>query len=382
MILFGQSTDLLFPAVDPIPIPAPVWLFKILHDLTLTLHFLALFLLIGGLFTAIFFNWYGRSSNRNDITEASGKIAGWLPVIMTYVINLGVPPLLFAQVLYGRALYTSSVLIGAYWIAVIPILIVCYQFLYTMKYRAESSRPWWVHGFFSLVLAIFIAKIYSTNMTLMLRPDLWRDLYRADALGSHMPEKELVWLPRFAYVLISSFAAAGVWMIWVSRSHCQNSGTSHYLRKTGAPLALFGSIGSLATGYWVWASQPDYVQAVCNSGDTVWLISAAVWAIGAVGTAALAGLLITKENLGGLPALIAVSLTAFLNIVGAVVSRDLIRDTSLSHFGYDVWKRDVFVNWTVLGLFLLLFVIGLGVLAWLSTVAFQSKPEEISQENV
>ncbi len=28
---------------------------------------------------------------------------------MTYVINLGVPPLLFAQVLYGRAIYTSSV---------------------------------------------------------------------------------------------------------------------------------------------------------------------------------------------------------------------------------------------------------------------------------
>ena len=35
-----------------------------------------------------------------------------LTVVMTFVINLGVPPLLFAQVLYGRALYTSSVLIG------------------------------------------------------------------------------------------------------------------------------------------------------------------------------------------------------------------------------------------------------------------------------
>ncbi len=29
-----------FPAVDPIPLPAPVWLFVGLHSLTLVLHFL------------------------------------------------------------------------------------------------------------------------------------------------------------------------------------------------------------------------------------------------------------------------------------------------------------------------------------------------------
>ena len=43
-------------------------------------------------------------------------LARRLTVVMTFVINLAVPPLLFAQVLYGRALYTSSVLIGLYWI--------------------------------------------------------------------------------------------------------------------------------------------------------------------------------------------------------------------------------------------------------------------------
>lgn len=37
-----------FPVVDPIPLPAPVWLFKVLLDVTLTLHFAALYLLLGG----------------------------------------------------------------------------------------------------------------------------------------------------------------------------------------------------------------------------------------------------------------------------------------------------------------------------------------------
>ena len=29
-----------FPAVDPIPIPAPIWLVKLLHIVTLSLHFI------------------------------------------------------------------------------------------------------------------------------------------------------------------------------------------------------------------------------------------------------------------------------------------------------------------------------------------------------
>lgn len=38
-----------FPAVDPIPLPAPVWLLKLLHIVTLTLHFVAMETLLGGL---------------------------------------------------------------------------------------------------------------------------------------------------------------------------------------------------------------------------------------------------------------------------------------------------------------------------------------------
>ena len=101
-----------FPLVDPIPLPAPVWLFKILHDLTFALHLASVDLLLGGVMLGIAFSLLGRA-------QAAGMIMHRLPTLMAFVINLGVPPLLFAQVLYGRALYTSSVLIGAWWISVI-----------------------------------------------------------------------------------------------------------------------------------------------------------------------------------------------------------------------------------------------------------------------
>ena len=36
-----------FPAVDPIPLPAPIWLLKLLHIVTLALHFVAVEMLLG-----------------------------------------------------------------------------------------------------------------------------------------------------------------------------------------------------------------------------------------------------------------------------------------------------------------------------------------------
>ena len=65
-----------------------------------------------------------------------------LPMVMAFVINLGIPPLLFSQVLYGRAFYTSSVLIGAYWIAVILLLMASYYGLYFAAGRPRNGAPW------------------------------------------------------------------------------------------------------------------------------------------------------------------------------------------------------------------------------------------------
>ena len=112
-----------FPAVDPIPLPAPIWLFKLLHIVTLSLHFVAVEMLLGGLLLAVLLSLFGRSP---AALVAARAVARRLTVVMTFVINLAVPPRLFSQVLYGRALYTSSVLIGLYWISIIFLLMLTY----------------------------------------------------------------------------------------------------------------------------------------------------------------------------------------------------------------------------------------------------------------
>ena len=85
-----------FPLVDPIPLPAPIWLFKVLHDLTFALHLTSVDLLLGGLTLALAFALTGRA-------QPAGILVHRLPTVMAFVVNLGVPPLLFAQVLYGHA---------------------------------------------------------------------------------------------------------------------------------------------------------------------------------------------------------------------------------------------------------------------------------------
>jgi hypothetical protein len=112
-----------FPAVDPIPLPAPIWLLKLLHIVTLSLHFVAVQMLLGGLLLAVLLSLF-RGSPCSLV--AARALARRLTVVMTFVINLAVPPLLFIQVLYGRALYTSSVLIGLYWISIIGLLMLTY----------------------------------------------------------------------------------------------------------------------------------------------------------------------------------------------------------------------------------------------------------------
>ncbi len=88
----------------------------------------------------------GQMCSSQEMLQVSGMFAHRLPTLMVFVINLGIPPLLFAQVLYGCALYTSSVLIGTYWISVILLLMASYYGLYLAAQRADASpamdRSW------------------------------------------------------------------------------------------------------------------------------------------------------------------------------------------------------------------------------------------------
>jgi hypothetical protein len=371
-ILIASASFL--PHADPIPLPAPVWLFRFLHQLTLSLHFISVYLLLGGLLTAVLLNFLGHRRGSARAINASGAISNWLPIIMTYVINLGVPPLLFAQVLYGQALYASSILIGASWIAVIPLLIVCYQLLYLMKYRASDGKPFALLGLGSLLTAWAIARIYTMNMTLMLEPSIWQQAYATTQTGTLALSGPASWM-RWGYMLSGGVSWVGLLLIWLARKSTIETEDKAFMRQLGTRLAQIGSVLMVAAGFAVWDAQPEVVQDACSFNHLGWRIGVSVWAIGTVGfvTAITYMYELTEASNWRIPLL--ASVCGLLQTVGFVFCRDLIRDASLGRFGFDVWDRIVVTNWSVVGLFLLLFVAGLGVLGWLISVGYRAKNE-------
>jgi hypothetical protein len=362
-----------FPAVDPIPLPAPIWLLKLLHIVTLALHFVAVEMLLGGLLLAILFSLF-RGSPASLV--AARAVARRLTVVMTFVINLAVPPLLFSQVLYGRALYTSSVLIGLYWISIIGILTLTYWLLYRFSARLEAGKPaWWV-GLSAWVLAGFIARLLSTNMTLMLRPEVWREMYSNSAMGAFLPTGDPTLTPRWLLMMAGGLFIGGLWMMYLSgRSTFTAEEKSFVVGAGGKIAALFGVV-YLAAGLWAAGVQPEIVKAGLHTDSLYkfagfagygWLALVAV----AVVAAAVAGFgKISTAWLGWVGVLLAVLIEIML-----VVYRDGVRDLTLLAKGYNVWDRAVQTNWWIVGLFLVLFVAGLGVIGWLISVVVRARKD-------
>jgi hypothetical protein len=364
-----------FPAVDPIPLPAPIWLLKLLHIVTLSLHFVAVEMLLGGLLLAVSLSLF-RSSPASLV--AARAMARRLTVVMTYVINLGVPPLLFAQVLYGRALYTSTVLIGAYWISIIAILTLTYWLLYVFTARLESGRSaWWV-GLSAWALAGCIARLLSTNMTLMLRPEVWQQMYSASGAGIYLPTGDPTLTPRWLMMMAGGLFIGGLWMIYLAGRTTFTAEEKKFMAGLGGKVAALFGVIYLAAGLWAAAVQPQAVKAglathalyrFAGFAGYGWLALVVV----AILIAAIAGFGKVAANwLAWTGALV-----ALLIEITFTVYRDGVRDLTLLSKGYDVWNRTVVTNWSVVGLFLLLFVGSLGVIAWLvSVVARAQKPME------
>jgi hypothetical protein len=367
-----------FPAVDPIPLPAPIWLFKLLHIVTLALHFVAVEMLLGGLLLAVLLSLF-----RNPLSQVTARaLARRLTVVMTYVINLGVPPLLFAQVLYGRALYTSSVLIGAYWIAVIVVLMLVYRLLYSFSAQLEAGKTAWPFGLLAWLLVGFVARILSTNMTLMLRPEVWRDMYSASAAGRFLPAGDPTLTPRWLLMLAGGLFVGGLWLVYLSARSTFTAAEKKFLAGLGGKVAAVCGIVYLFAGLWANAAQPAMVKGLLATPPIhyefyrYYALAGYVWIL----LVAVAVLLALVAGFGKIAAnwlAWAGALVALLVEIAFVVYRDVVRDLTLLGKGYNVWDRAVVTNWSVVGLFLVLFVVGLGVIAWLvSVVARAKKPME------
>lgn len=369
-----------FPSPDPIPLPAPVWLFKVLHATVLSLHFVTVQWMLGWLFIGLLWNLWGRTRGNPVMVAGSNKIAGTLPVLMTYLINFGIPPLLFTQVLYGSFLYTSSVLIGAWWLSVVFLVIFVYSSLYLGGERAGKSSAWWGYGLLALLVAVLIAKIYSSNMTLMLRPGAWVEMFRQNPYGTDLPHADPTLVPRWRFMLAGGLTIGGLALIVTGIRQKYNDALKAFMVFNGGWIAATGALLQALAAFLVLHSQPQAVLAKLDA-NALYHILPSVWTGLAATVAVMGGLAMALREkasgwLGALAATAGLLLTATM-----VIYRDGIRDLTLSVNNYEVWTLKVVANWPVVSVFLGSFVIGLLLMAWMISVVLRAKPvsKEVEQ---
>lgn len=194
----------LIPAPDAIPVP---WgFFQFLLILTFFAHLLLMNAMLGSAFIGLV---------RELRTPEGGpppcpEIAQNLPYTIAFTVNFGVAPLLFLQVLYGHFMYTSSILMAAYWLSIIGMLILAYYSAYLYQLRPEMTgkhRRLALGG--ALLLLMAIAFLFVNNMTLLQTPAAW-GAYFARPQGTTLNLGEPTLLSRYLHFLVASVAVGGL----------------------------------------------------------------------------------------------------------------------------------------------------------------------------
>jgi hypothetical protein len=213
---------------------------------------------VGGLMMALV---YGRCREGHPGALFAARMRALLPSAMALTITLGVAPLLFVQVLYGQAFYTSSVLMAWSWLLVIPALCVAYLGLYL-----AYLRPSWIGdrsqalAWFSVALTLLVAAIFANNMTLMLQPGLWAPLYATSAYGIALNLGDPMLPARYLHTVLAAPVVAGlVGALMGRRFRSPDAEWAVWAWRTGVRWFHVGAGLLMLSGVWYLLSLPPRV---------------------------------------------------------------------------------------------------------------------------
>ena len=228
-------------------------------------------------------------------------------------------------------------------------------------------------GLIAWLLAGGVARMLSTNMTLMLRPEAWRGMYSASAMGAYLPTGDPTLEPRWLLMMAGGLLIGGLWLVYLAGRSTFTAEEKKFVAGLGGKVAAGFGLVYLAAGLWAASVQPEAVKAGLAgpcfvSGLQVCRIRRIrMDRAGGGGRAGGRDRGIRQDR--GRMALAGPECWSRCCVeIMLTVYRDGVRDVTLLSKGYDVWDRAVVTNWGVVGLFLVLFVAGLGVIGWLVSV--------------
>lgn len=340
------------PNPELIGLPAPSWLLQFLLVLTFVLHIVPMSITLGGTVLATVFEIRGRLQKSADFKALAGKLWSTLPSVTAFTVTLGVAPLLFVQLIYGKFFYPASILTGWSWFAVIPVLIVAYYLLYLQAMGPKDGgwRVW--AGLVSMVLFMGIAGIYVSTMGLTVEPEGWKAIYAESQKGLYF----LASAPRWLHVFFGATAMAGA-LVMLFGHLAKEDGLSNLARKCGMTWLTISLVVQVPVSIWYLSTFADAARAAVTM---LFPVAAAALA-GVALVLAFMGLKGAKRPLNAWLTLGAMVLSTAL----LAVQRHLVRQALLSpkiDLAAD-WKLSP--QWDVFTIFALLLVFTLGLIGYM-----------------
>ena len=236
---------LIIPSPDTIPV-AWGW-FQFLLLLTFPLHLLAMNAMLGGLGIGLIQHLRGGELR----TKLAHRIALALPLVIAFVVNLGVAPLLFLQVLYGNFAYTSSIIMGLFWISIIPVLIIAYYGAYLYDFRfSQLGKFGLLIGIIVFGLLLIIGYFFSNNMLLMSLPEKFK-YYFNHMDGTMLVSGNAQFLPRYLHMMVGALAVGGLFVALLGKIKAiEDPGLAEHACKVGMGTFAWLSIVNAGMGIW------------------------------------------------------------------------------------------------------------------------------------
>jgi hypothetical protein len=366
------------PNYQPLPLPLPVWLMQTLLVLGFFLHALPMNVILGGGFICAVL--FAISKDKKSYQYRAAKaLAISLPVFISFAVTQGIVPLLFLQLLYGPAFYTSSIIMAVPWISMLLVVMTSYYLSYITIYkvlRKEDDAAAMKAALILLVMAIgfaVVGYIFSNNMTLMLTPQKWLPMYQASPNGLNLNGAEPSLIPRYLHMLVSSFAVAGMTMGLFGLFVKNDEQFSQWLIKTGSRIFVFWTLIQIPVGLWFLKTLPPQFAAKFMGGDNIAsLVFAGSMALMCVALCACCISAMSANRLAFLGGLIANALL----ILAMIVNRHQLR---LFHLQDYVKPDSVPVNtqWDLLAIFLVSTVALIFYLVWLSRLTYRALTPKI-----
>jgi hypothetical protein len=345
--------------LDPISLPAPYWVFKLLLVVTFALHVLAMNFMLGGMALALASRWSG---SRERADRLFADVARKLPVLLPATVTLGIAPLLFLQVIYGQFFYTSSVIIAWPWFLALVMLTIAYYGLYYISARASSQAGagrGLLLGSFLLIAAVGF--LFSTNLTLSQTPAAWAGKYFADPSGWNLNLSEPTLLSRYLHFFTAAVAVGGLLLMLVAYlKRASDAGYRQYVFQFGGRTFEFATMAQFAIGFWFLLSLPAGRQTLFLGDNGLATALLAAGMLGAVAATVVVARALRKNDYR-LGAIGGTGITVLVVLL-MVVMRDILRDDYLKPY-FHPERFAVQTQWTVLPLFLAVFVGGVALWA-------------------